>query len=273
MYDLTKPDLIIHPKFYPSVVNYNLQSFYNVVPIESLTIIPNIQPILVTENDCYSLKDVTLTKFFNNYIGSGIKPQYTTYTFGEKTPIYSIEENGPRYVIWPCDEPLTICATYLDRIQACDLYQALQRAKAWAFNITQLKSIVVFDLDETLISSTGEPLNYSYRVLERARSIYDIMVLYSHGSNLHVDEHLVKFQNAYTDNNRPLFDLILSKSQNDHRSSKNLLYIYNFFPNIRFKRAVLIDDSLYNWTPEYNNIIVPSTRSLVHMTKVLCQPM
>lgn len=237
--------------------------------LSDLTLDSNIQPIIVTDTGCKCLTNVHLCKFFKPYIGSGIKPQYTTYTFGEKTSLYRIEENGPRYVIWTCQDPLTICATYLDRIEPHDLFQACERAKLWAFTIQEFRSIIVFDLDETLINENGIPLNHSQKVLKRAREIFDIVVLYSHGSNLHVDEHILQFRNSIMLNDAPLFDLVLSKNELDHRSAKNLLYLYNYFPNIRFKNATLVDDSMFNWTPEYKNIIIPTTQSLHNMLKIL----
>lgn len=42
---------------------------------------------------------------------------------------------------------------------------------------------------------------------------------------------------------------------------KNLLHLYNYYPNYTFKKCVLVDDSLYNFTPEYSYIIVPLRKS------------
>lgn len=269
MYDNSKPDLIIHPKYYKSILNYNLEAYFNLLPLNTLTINTDIEPIVISKSSCIYMKNVKLTKFFDTYEKkSGIKPENTTYSFGECTPIYNIEENGPRYVIWTTDDPITICATYVDRVEYYDLYQACVRAKSWAYTIHISKSIIVFDLDETLIDKYGQPLKYAYKVLEAAKSAYDLMVLYSHGSCLHVDQHLLQFQAKLNDNCQ-LFDLVLSKATHDMRSSKNLLYLYNYFPNIRFRSATLIDDSLYNWTPEYNRIIVPTDNSLRHALKFI----
>lgn len=266
MYDNTKPDLIVHPKFFKSILNYNLEVYFNLLPLHTLTINTTIEPIVVNNSGCSYLKNVKLTKFFDEYeMCSGIKPENTTYTFNDSTPLYNIEENGPRYVIWTTDDVLTVCATYVDRVDFYNLYQACMRAKSWAYTIEKAKSIIVFDLDETLIDKNGIPLKGARRVLTAARGVYDIMVLYSHGSNLHVDQHILQFQCE----NEKLFDLVLSKASGDTRSSKNLLYLYNYFPNIRFRSATLVDDSLYNWTPEYNRIIVPTDMSLHNALKFM----
>lgn len=273
MYDDTKPDLIVHPKYYKSILNYDLEAYFNLLPLHTLTINTSIEPIVINERGYGYIKNVQLEKFFDDYgMESGIKPENTTYTFGSRTPLYNIEENGPRYVIWTTDDPLTICATYVDRVEYYDLYEACRRAKSWAYPIERAKSIIVFDLDETLIDKNGQPLRFAQKVLNAAKTTYDLMVLYSHGSCLHVDQHLLQFKippPSCSDSYEPLFDLVLSKAAGDVRSSKNLLYIYNYFPNIRFKSATLVDDSLYNWTPEYNRIIVPNGQSLIHALKFI----
>lgn len=270
MYDLQKPDLLIHPKYFKSILKYNLDAYFNVLQLKDLTINTDIKPIVIDNTCANYLTNVKLKKFFENTnYDSGIKPEHTTYTFDNEIPIYNIEENGPRYVIWTMDDPLTVCATYLDRIEIYDLYQACERAKHWSYTIETAKSIIVFDLDDTLIDRNGNPLKYSQKVLDTARDVYDIMVLYSHGSNLHVDQHLLQFKTPTRQIEKPLFDLVLSKSKCDKRSSKNLLYVYNYFPNVRFKNATLVDDSLFNWTPEYNRIIVPTTQSIYQVLKFL----
>lgn len=262
MYDPSKPDLIIHPKFYKSALKYNLNVYFNVGTIDDLTVNCEIKPILVTDKSSCLLRNTLLKPVFNyqmttcgNYVS--VKPENTSFYFERQIPIYRIEENGPRYVIWPKDEYLTICGTIVTRINDDELYHACETAKTWSFSINTTKTIIVFDLDDTLINySSGKPFKYSHTLLKYARTVYDLVVLYSHGSSLHVDEHVQLF----TGENGIKFDLVLSNNSNDKRSVKNLLSLYNYFPNMRFKNPTLVDDSLYNWSPEYEKFIVPSIK-------------
>lgn len=255
-----KPDLLVHPNLERLVLagNCNLSKHFNVLSLASLSYNPCIKPLMVTDTNVHVLHDIFLVPHFNKNMerSSGVKPQCTTYDFDHKIPIYNIMENGPRYVIWTMNDPLTVCATCVHRITPNQVHEAVAKAIRWAYNITMEKSIVVFDLDETLIDKQGNILNFAVELLALARRRYNLVVLYSHGSSLHVDDHVVKLLNrrcnAYT------FDLILSNNMVDKLCQKNLLHLYNYFPNVRFSSATLIDDSLYNWTPEYTKLIVPN---------------
>lgn len=278
MYNPTKPDLIVHPIYYKSILEYNLHEVFNVLQLTDLMLNVDFQPKMVRSDGVYPLLDVTLDNFYSDKLKklSGMKPEYTSYGIKDKTPIYTIGQNGPRYVIWTKNSPLTVCATYIDRIDDYELYAACVRARLWAASsdIMALRSIIVFDLDCTLIDDDGRKLQYADQLLEVARQKYDYVILYSHGSHLHVDEHVQQFENWHSENHtlnggdaedQKLFNLILSNGPNSTRSNKNLLYLYNYFPNTRFSSAVLVDDSLYNWTPEYTEFIVPATNtSLYH---------
>lgn len=287
MYDLMKPDLLVHPLYYKSILDYNLHEIYNILRLEDLQLDIEFQPKYITTNGVVSLQNVKLDNYYTKKLEkkSGIKPQYTSYNIKNNTPIYTIEQNGPRYIIWPQNDVLTVCATYIDRINDYQLYQACIRARQWAANIMKFKSIIVFDLDLTLIDDDGRKLKYSDDLLQLAREKYDYLVLYSHGSHLHVDEHIQQFENWHSENsicsqttssttnssnNGKLFDLILSNSDHNARSNKNLLFLYNYFPNTRFTKAILVDDSLYNWTPEYTDFIVPAPQtSLYHILPLI----
>lgn len=268
MYDPTKPDLIVHPLYQKSIKSYNLDDAFNVLDLNDLIVNTEFEPKYITPHGACSLQNVRLANYYSSKLQcrSGIKPEYTSYSIKDHTPIYTISQNGPRYVIWPQKTPLTVCATYCDRIDDYELYVACMRAKTWSKDIMSTQSIIVFDLDMTLIDDDGNKLENADQLLQMARLKYDYVVLYSHGSNLHVDEHVQQFENWHSehstsrDHHAQLFNLILSNnSDNGIRSNKNLLYLYNYFPNTRFSHAVLVDDSLYNWTPEYNEFIVPAT--------------
>ena len=274
MYDQTKPDLVIHPKFYKlALMNTDLYDHFNVLSIDDLKMDFSIKPILVTDKNSRFLSNVELEPYFkyhipNNYASA--KPENTSFYFERKIPIYTIEQNGPRYVIWTKDDPLTICATFVNRIDITELYQACQRAILWAEPIESTKSIIVFDLDDTLIKyRTLQPFRYAHKLLQYARATYDLVALYSHGSNLHVDDNIQKFLNWKEDINDCndagiYFDVVLSNNQMDRRSVKNLLSLYTYFPRTRFIKPTLVDDSLYNWSPEYTKFIVPSINETLY---------
>lgn len=277
MYNPIKPDLIVHPIYYKSILEYNLHEVFNVLQLNDLTLNLDFQPKLVRSNGAYPLYNVKLNNFYSNKLVklSGMKPEYTSYSIKDQTPMYTIEQNGPRYVIWTKDLPLTVCATYIDRICDYELYAACVRARQWAAtsDIMASRSIIVFDLDCTLIDDDGNKLQYADQVLQLARQKYDLVILYSHGSHLHVDEHVQQFENWHLKNttsnggnaeDQQLFNLILSNGPHGIRSNKNLLHLYNYFPNTRFNTAVLVDDSLYNWTPEYTEFIVPATTTSIY---------
>lgn len=246
-----KPTLVVHPSFVKLIGDFELKNYFNILLLEDLErCVEEVSPILFSDTDIKLLDKVELEPYFSQSYRSGMKPYYTSYSFDTKIPIYRITDRAPRYVIWNKEDPLTICATYIDRVDEYDLYEACRRAKDWSYLITITESIIVFDLDETLIDKNGNKLKCADKILDCSRNLYDRLVLYSHGSSLHVDEHVAKF-------NKSVFDLILSNNIYDKKSSKNLLYLYNHFPNTIFTQATLVDDSLYNWTPEYDKMLVP----------------
>lgn len=281
LYDEAKPDLLIHPKFYLTIVSmYDLKEKFNLLNLLSkpdthssvLDITTDIGAYLVKDDGICRLNNVRLKPFYHNsssFQGVGIKPHVTSYWFGDEMPMYGIRQNGPRYVIWPKNYPLSVCATTVDRIDEEEIFQAVKRARQWAYPITDRKSIVVFDLDDTLIDNHNNKLLCSDGVLDYAKKVYDYVVLYSHGSALHVEENALKFccLNTLSDNT---FTLILSNNGSDPKSQKNLLSLYNYLPtNIRFTKSTLVDDSLFNWTPEYGKFIIPACRNLHHVLEVL----
>lgn len=260
MSDNCKPNLLIHPRYVKTLLAFDLDNYFNIIYLHELKdSIELINPFLVSNSAVSVLTGVVLNPTFNNSLikESGIKPQFTSNFFDTDIPIYKITNRAPRYVIWNTTDDLTVCATCVDRMNEYNLYEAYRKAKDWAFSITKLESIIVFDLDETLIDRKCKKLKFADELLKCARLLYDKVVLYSHGSNLHVDDNVTKF-------NSDSFDLVLSNNHCDKVCQKNLLYLYNYFPNTMFKTATLVDDSLYNWTPEYDKFIVPYKLSSLH---------
>lgn len=258
---ITKPDLLVHPLYESTLLygdQYGLAKHFNILTVASLTVNTAIQPYYVTDAGVQLLHSIYLAPYFtkNMIRGSGVKPQCTTYELEHEVQIYNIAENGPRYVIWTLNDPVSVCSTCIDRVAPGDLYAAAERARRWSYDIVCSKKIIVFDLDETLIDRNCNILGMADEILSAARRVYDLVVLYSHGSSLHVDENVAKIMHMR--NYQHTFDLVLSNNMVDRRCPKNLLQLYNHFPNIRFTFATLVDDSLYNWTPEYTKLIIPN---------------
>lgn len=253
----TLPDLLVHPSFYNHLYGVkDLQNHFNLMEPSQLTVYTDAVASVVCETGNVVEMSVELEPHYDKCVGTGVRPNVTSYTFENRTPMYRIGERAPRYVIWTADEPLPVCATVVARTDVFGLYNAVSTAVDWSRNmvISRTASIVVFDLDRTLIDDEDRVLDGAVSALEHARSVYDTIVLWSHGSPLHVDKQANEFNRLGV-----RFDLVLSNAQSGEKSCKNLLYLYNYFTDTYFTKAVLVDDSVFNWTPEYTHCIVPTT--------------
>lgn len=260
-----KPDLIVHPNYVrPINEQYDLSAYFNVLSLDDLRVDVDSVPVYRVSDAGVGRVTLRLEPYYANALkrASGIEPAATSYWFDEDMPLYSVDRNGPRYVIWTKSDPLSVCATCVDRVDAYELYEAVRRARDWAFTIYHTKSIVVFDLDETLIDERCRELQCADRLLDFARNSYDLVVLWSHGSALHVDDNVQRFVER-SQHGDSLFDLIL-RNGGEQRANKNLLHLYNFVPNCRFSRATLVDDSAFNWTPEYDKLVIPNCRNTLY---------
>lgn len=252
MYDFNKPDLFVHPSYYTTVkYAFNLHASFNVLSLSDLSASIPVN-YLITDD---AIKPVTVyvdPRYADRLIReSGGDPSRTSYWHEQREAMYRLNYTGPRYVIWTTADNLTICGTRVDRVEPYQLYLAVQRAKEWSYMIERSRSIIVFDLDDTLIDSNDRALDGASEVLARARARYDLMVLWSHGSPLHVDEQLGQFDAR-------LFDLVLRNDDGCVPVNKNLLHLYNYFPGCRFDDARLVDDTACNWTPEYTDMLLPA---------------
>lgn len=268
--DSAKPDLVFHPQFekhLQSMQYYNLDAHFNIIKLGAFTTDFSCRAIAINDDRFVSLANVTLQPHFRErkVAKYGFKACDTTYQFAGKQPMYRIEEKGPRYVIWNESDPLVLCATIAVRVSDVGLFDACLRATKWATPITKECSVAVFDLDDTLIDKHNKKFEYADELLQSARSAHDLVVLYSHGSHLHVDEHKLLFHPH-------AFDQTLSSDSEADICPKNLLHLYNYFPGIRFSFAVLIDDSVFNWTPEYDIMLIPNgvQRTLLHAERAMC---
>lgn len=270
------PDLVVHHKFYEFVSQHqNLRSVINLKRIHELGVLSN-NTSKILFNDKLIEATVKILPYFEQEIGSGIKPSVTTFSIlnnnnndnnngdNKEITMYNISSKAPRYVLWTKNDTIPICATCVDRIDEYNISEAILRITDWANSmyINSSKSIIVFDLDDTLIDKENKKLQGTDELLQYARKHYDLLVLWSHGSELHVDEQILQFDTK--------FDLILNnKTTFSKLSAKNLLYLYNYFPNVTFNKAILIDDSVYNYCPEYDNIFIPQTNNIYPFINLL----
>lgn len=252
------PDLYIHPSFYSLVHSHYLKisNYFNVHTIKDLEIILNYPLKVILKDRCISTP-VTIRKPYPQIHLSGDQPAMVSYSFKEPLKSYHIEQSAPRYIIWTKRDLLPINGTYVNRIEDYEITHALLGAIDWSmgYTLTKNASIIVFDLDNTLIDDENNKVIGADKVLNIARRKYDLVVLWSHGSSLHVDENVRKFTNIR-------FDLKLNCDTEKNLSPKNLLYLYNFFPTYYFTKSALVDDSLFNFCPEYNLMIVPTLNNL-----------
>lgn len=276
-----KPDLLIHPRLYRHIERWQrnaLSENYEWLALEDMHHEKSTVTLIDGKRSQKNVS-VRLKPHFDQVLSTGTNINVTSYFFDTEIDMYRVAHRAPRYVIWTTDEPTPVCSTYLDRTDVYGLYEALNRARVWARTLpfighNRRESVIVFDLDRTLIDDDNEVLPGALDALRRARRIYDKMILWSHGTSLHVDDNACRINIALkelderasggggylADTFVNVFDHTLSApiDQVGTRSCKNLLHLYNSFPETRFSSdAVLVDDSLYNWTPEYSRMFVP----------------
>lgn len=217
------------------------------------------------DNGVMPLLKADQVPYFKKYdYTSGTQPNQTTWELTETTPLFRVEDRSPRLVIWKAQEPLALCSTETLRIDSVKrLPYAIEFAIKWSLEHTTTKdrSIAVVDLDDTLIDEKDRLLKCAKKLLTTIRQRYDIVVLYSHGNDDHVDYWLNRLK-------VPL-DLVLCNNKTSRRCQKNLLQLYNHFPGVRFTKAILVDDSLFNWTPEYSRMLIPHGLCLTNLDNEL----
>lgn len=346
----SKIDLLIHSSILPKItmcLNTELREYCNIIT-EHMLLQQSVKPfndfVHVTDDRSAQLKRIMLHKNKPAFDEPSLVSRECgrLYTLADRTSyncesasddkhgLYSIERRRARYVLWPKELPLTVCATCVEFLPTIDcarfahsLPMVLARAHEWAKNFFSstsssntsfYKSIIVFDLDSTLIDPNDRIYDSCLRLLRVARELYDYVVLWSHGSTLHVhkqvdiierymyilsiEEEAEKGVNgrgrgdndddeyaattaavasltagynscsatataaaaAATATSAATFcNLVLSyDGSTGNRCFKNLLLLYNYFSNCKFDVSVLVDDSPFNWTPEYSKFIVPN---------------
>lgn len=284
-----KPTLIVHSYFSqyvsdPLVMNDILRVFAT-VQVHDRMETRDAKAFIVYNDTTILKKTLILEKYHKSQICKNDTfiddCSLTTYQVPQSgTKMYNVVDKAPRFLLWldntyehdVCCTAMYKCSniTRLPIGVAKAIHWARKYASVSDYAIRNL-SVVVFDLDQTLIDDNRNDckiLDNCKHVLSTAREHYDFIVLWSHGSSLHV--------NTYVSRLNFTFDLVLSS--NDYGKNaincKNLLHLYNYISvDYRITYAILIDDSPYNWTPEYDMLIVPirGIRNILPISHLLYQ--
>lgn len=260
---MLKPDLFVHEDFYSMMENFKskLDMYVNLMKISDLYIERN-RPITVL-NDHLQDYEIKLHPYYTQTKETGTTPDCTSYHFEEPMIAYHIPNLKPRYVLWNKTDYIPICATIVRRIDIYQLYDSIEKIIEWSicYNLNENLTIAVFDLDLTLIDDDNKKYEESDYVLKSFKNYFDKIVLYSHGGALHVHDNVSKFET--------LFDLVLSNEADNRTSPKNLLHLYNYFKDGLITDAWLIDDSAYNYCPEYTKMIIPNSKNVGKIVDLL----
>lgn len=260
---MLKPDLFVLDEFYPLILNFKskLEMYVNLLKISDIYIERN-RPIAIL-NEHIKDWEVELTPYYKQTKETGTNPDCTAYYFEKPMIAYHIPNLKPRYVLWNKTDYVPICATVVHRIEIYQIYDCIEKIIDWAlcFNLNKNLKIAVFDLDLTLIDDDGIKYKGSDYVLENFKNYFDKLILYSHGGALHVHDNVTKFETK--------FDLVLNNEVGRRTAPKNVLHIYNYINEGLFTDAWLIDDSLFNYCPEYTKVITPKTKNIEKIVDLL----
>lgn len=162
----------------------------------------------------------------------------------------------PKWNRWPRD--------YI--VELKKLVRVTNKRKEYFFRGTDtiLKSVAVWDLDDTLIDKDGNVL-VEAALFNKHCASFDCNVLWSHGNTQHVEEHVRKLCQHGIE-----FDYIISRTEHDTTDKKGggvLLHYLNQHMNIHgFKELQLIDDlGMANACDQYTSVIQVENGNLNHL--------
>jgi len=273
-----KATLVVHPVFrlyiFNPIVYGRLKDLFSAIYVCDRIPTRDTRALLVYNENTILKKSLFLESYHRNTTDvetDKIVDDYvsTTYHLPKSgVKMYNIQDKAPRFLLWldtDMHEPNVCCTAMYKCSNIGQLPIAIRVASDWARRYTIIPScglrnlrVVVLDLDQTLIDDNPiacKLLKNYKNVLNTAREHYDFIVLWSHGSSLHVNNHVAQL--GFN------FDLILNEDESLRgnkyvQNCKNLLNIYNrISTDCRIVYAVLVDDSPYNWTPEYDALVVP----------------
>jgi HAD superfamily phosphatase (TIGR01681 family) len=117
------------------------------------------------------------------------------------------------------------------------------------------KKVIVFDLDDTLINRDNELFyGYIWDDLQKYRELFDYIILWSHGSELHVKDNLKRL---LVDHDFK-FDVILARKETSDEEPTNkglgqVLKILNRKDGVcTLQYACLVDDKMFNYSHDYD---------------------
>lgn len=156
--------------------------------------------------------------------------------------------------------PLVLQNKYVDYIDARqynnnntgDLVATIMsKYSAFMKKINSEESVIVWDLDQTLINDDSSPTVADLsKLLLRFKSNFQRCVLWSHGTSAHVNAHLKLYRIEH------LFDLIISrKLTNEYDSNKGMGVILRElnkkFGTTKILYSCLVDDKQSNYLEDY----------------------
>lgn len=249
--------IIVHKKLYlkSPLYYYKLKFRYNVYVYnsENKTKSVNYYTVVADTND-YLKHEIAANKPIKlnyEYKISENLTHKTSCTSGKLKKRTSPDlPTTPRLIIWTVDDPLLISGTWVyrcpeDCLPPDSIFNNLDQ-----FRFTKSGSCVIFDLDDTLIRSDSSLIPGMLDLLLAARRKYNYVVLWSHGSDLHVIDHVlneVGFE----------FDYVIYRNKDTKNAPKNPFYLYALIKNYQFTSFTLVDDLIENATDGYDEMYIP----------------
>ena len=131
-----------------------------------------------------------------------------------------------------------------------DIYKAQSN---YNINIIETlpKTVIVFDLDETIIDQDYRLVcSYVEELLVESRNIFDYMVLWSHGNTNHVQKAMTLYKLG------KLFDLVLTRGRFQYHCFNKgfglvLKHLNKTHGIAKVKYSVLVDDQIANFNNDY----------------------
>lgn len=120
------------------------------------------------------------------------------------------------------------------------------------YSISQrICTVIVFDLDDTLIDVNDQPLVGNLQnFIENTRNIFDFVVLWSHGTCEHV-HHNLKLHNLQSS-----FDLVISRNYKEQTKNKSIGLVFKElhkkFNIAQISMSALVDDLHSNFNEDYD---------------------
>jgi len=150
-----------------------------------------------------------------------------------------------------------------DKLQSSLPAIAATRNKFTDNSIGTAESVIVFDLDDTLIDESNKPLIPNIKsFINNVSKLFTYVVLWSHGTCEHVHRNLKKHDLE------KVFNLVISRTYEEQTANKSFAFVFREL-NKRYRVTsvtitALVDDLPANYTQDYDYYIqVPTKKKLV----------